>query len=198
MLEGTFFLWFGMMFPLIFSAGPANITMASLGARFGFRRSLAFIAGINVIVLVHALLIGLGAGHFLKLYPGVFHYLQMAGALYLLYLASKFFRSPKPSAGKVSDRVPSFLDGVVLQMLNMKVVAVTMVMFSQFLEAGSGQLLRVGLLSLGLAALTSGATLTWAAGGAWLTRTFASEKSVRVQGYLFGSMLIGVSVWMLV
>ena len=197
MVEDKFFLWFGMMFPLIFSAGPANITMASLGARFGFLKSLPFIAGINLIVLVQALLIGFGAGRFLDQYPGVFEYLQITGALYLIYLASKFFRSLTPAAGKASDHVPSFLDGVVLQMLNMKVVAVTMVMFSQFLESGPGQLLQVGLLSLGLGTLTSCATMTWAAGGTWLTRFFASEQSVRVQGYIFGSMLIGVSVWML-
>ena len=64
MVENKFFLWFGMMFPLIFSAGPANVTMASLGARFGFFKSLPFISGINLIVLLHAVLIGLGAGPF--------------------------------------------------------------------------------------------------------------------------------------
>ena len=67
--ENRFLLWFGMMFPLIFSAGPANVTMASLGARFGFLKSLPFISGINLIVLLHALMIGFGAGAFIGKYP---------------------------------------------------------------------------------------------------------------------------------
>lgn len=73
-----------------------------------------------------------------------------------------------------------------------------MVMFSQFLDTESEKLPQVVMLSIGLALLTTGATLTWAAGGAWLTRTFASEKSIKLQGYLFGSMLIGASIWMLI
>jgi threonine/homoserine/homoserine lactone efflux protein len=72
-----------------------------------------------------------------------------------------------------------------------------MVMFSQFLETGPGQLSRMVMLAAGLATLTTCATMTWAAGAAWLTRTFATEKSVRLQGYIFGSMLIAVSIWIL-
>ena len=197
MLESKFFLWFGMMFPLIFSAGPANVTMASLGARFGFIKSLPFICGINLIVLVHALLIGMGAGTILKEYPGIFQYLQYAGSAYLIYLAIKFYRSSQPDIKETADNVPNFFDGIILQLLNMKVVSVTIVMFSQFLDTDSEQILQVLVLSLGIASLTTGATMVWAAGGSWLTRTFASEMSIKLQGYIFGSMLIGVSIWML-
>ena len=93
--ENRSLLWFGMMFPLIFSAGPANVTMASLGARFGFLKSLPFISGINLIVLLHALMIGFGAGTFIGKYPVLFRYLQYLGSLYLIYLAFKFFRSSR-------------------------------------------------------------------------------------------------------
>lgn len=196
-MENKFLLWFAMMFPLVFSAGPANITMASLGARFGFATSLPFICGINLVVLLHALLIGFGAGTFLEKYPDLFRFLQYAGSAYLIYLAFKFFRSARPEAKRLSDSAPSFLDGIILQMLNVKVVTVTMVMFSQFLETGPGQLSRMVMLAAGLATLTTCATMTWAAGAAWLTRTFATEKSVKLQGYIFGSMLIAVSIWIL-
>lgn len=198
MLENKFLLWFGMMFPLIFSAGPANVTMASLGARFGFFKSLPFIGGINLIVLVHAFLIGLGAGTFLQRYPGIFQYLQYAGSAYLIYLAFKLYRSSRIEINEIADNVPNFFDGIILQLLNMKVVSVTVVMFSKFLDKDSGQMVQVIILSIGLTSLTAGATMAWAAGGAWLTRTFASEKSVRLQGYVFGSMLVGVSIWMLI
>lgn len=199
MFESQFFLWFGMMFPLVFSAGPANVTMASLGARFGFLKSLPFITGINLIVLLHALLIGFGAGRFLEEYPGMFRYLQYAGSAYLIYLAFKFYK-PRPSGTGESpmESVPGFFDGIILQLLNVKVITVTMVMFSQFLNTDSGQLSRIMMLSFGLASLTTGATMAWAAGGAWLTQKFAFEASIRWQGYIFGSMLIGISVWMLI
>ena len=197
MIESNILPWFGMMFPLVFSAGPANVTMATLGARFGFYKSLPFIFGINLIVLLHALLIGFGAGAFFESYPEFFKYLQYVGSAYLIYLASKFFRSSRLEIKEISDGAPNFLDGIILQLFNMKVVTVTMVMFSQFLDPDLGHLSQVTMLSVGLALLTTGATMTWAAGGAWLTRTFASEKSLKLQGYIFGSMLICVSIWML-
>ena len=198
MFDNNFVLWFVMMFPLIFSAGPANITMASLGARFGLLKSLPFILGINLIVLLHALLIGLGAGTFLEKYPAIFQYLQYAGSAYLIYLAFKFYRSSRPEINDIKDNVPNLFDGIILQLLNMKVVSVTIVMFSQFLDADSGKMAQIMILSLGLASLTTVATMAWAAAGAWLTQTFASETMVRSQGYIFGSMLVGVSVWMLI
>ena len=197
MYEDKFFLWFGMMFPLIFSAGPANVTMASLGARFGLLKSLPFIFGINLIVLLHALVIGFGAGKFIVKYPEIFRYLQYIGSLYLIYLAFKFFKFSRLKAKEISKNAPTFVDGIILQMFNMKVVTVTMVMFTQFMDKDSSQLSKIIILSAGLAFLTICATMTWAAAGSWLTRTFASESSYKLQGYFFGSMLICVSVWML-
>ncbi|MBG0774960.1 MAG: LysE family translocator [Desulfovibrionaceae bacterium] len=198
MLENKFLLWFAMIFPLVFSAGPANVTMASLGARFGFARTLPFIVGINLIVLLQSLLIGFGAGAVLQRYPAVYRYLQYGGALYLLYLASKFLRASRVATGGVADNAPCFTDGVILQLLNMKVVTVMMVMFSKFIDTRSSQVSQVILLSVGLTSLTGGATMTWAVCGAWLTRLFASKRNVRLQGYVFGGMLVGVAVWMLV
>ena len=197
MTENMFFPWLGMMFPLLFSAGPANITMASLGARFGFYKSLPFILGINLIVLLHALLIGFGAGAFMEKYPQIFRYLQYGGSIYLLYLAVKLFRSSRLDVKKLADSAPNFMDGIILQLLNMKVVTVTMVMFAQFMNTDINKTHQIFLLSFGIFSLTTGATMTWAAGGAWLTRKFASEKSVKLQGYIFGGMLVGVSIWML-
>ncbi len=198
MFDNKLLLWFGMMFPLMFSPGPANVTMATLGARFGLIRSVPFICGINLIVLLHALLIGFGVGTLIENYPEIIKYLQYAGSVYLVYLASKLFKSSRPEIKAVADSVPNFFDGVILQLLNMKVVTLTMVMFSQFLDTDTAQISQVTMFSFGLASLTTGATITWAAGGAWLTRKFASEESIRLQGYVFGSMLVAVSVWMLV
>jgi threonine/homoserine/homoserine lactone efflux protein len=34
-----FILWLGVMFPLVFSPGPANIVFAASGAKVGVKRS---------------------------------------------------------------------------------------------------------------------------------------------------------------
>jgi len=197
MLENDFFLWFGMIFPLVFSAGPANITVASLAAHFGFYKALPFILGVNLTVLAQALLVGFGADTLLNSYPLLFQYLKYVGSAYLIYLAFKFFRWSCPEVKALPNNVPNFFDGFILQLFNMKVITVIMLMFSQFLDTENRQLTQVVMLSVGLAWLTIGANLTWAGGGAWLARKFASEKSAKLQGYIFGGMLICVSIWIL-
>ncbi|NJM15396.1 MAG: hypothetical protein HC896_08480 [Bacteroidales bacterium] len=44
-------LWFSVMAPLAYSAGPNNIMCASLGSKFGMRSVIPFIAGMNTTVL---------------------------------------------------------------------------------------------------------------------------------------------------
>ncbi|WP_461534764.1 LysE family translocator [Spongorhabdus nitratireducens] len=199
MLESKFVLWFGMMFPLIFSAGPANVAMAALSAKQGFFRLVPFLSGINLTVFVQAVLIGSGAGVLLGAYPRFFYFLQYLGSIYLIYLAYKIISQPlSGEVNESSDTSLGFLDGIILESLNVKLISVTIVMFSKFLDSTSTQLFQVLLLSLGIAVLTTGATVSWALGGSWLQRKFASEQSERIQRYVFGGMLICVSLWMIV
>lgn len=196
MEEGKIFLWFWTMFPLVFSAGPANITLAAFGVRFGLLKSLSFIAGVNIIVLLQTVLVGFGLNRFLGNYPEFFNLLQIAGAAYLVYMAFKFFKSKQISSTYI-DEIPTFRDGVVLQLLNMKGLVMITVMFSQFLDKDIMQLLQVSILSIGLLALTTVAMILWTIGGEWLIGRFSSQANERLLGYVFGSMLLGVAVWML-
>ena len=197
MFESKFFLWLGMIFPLVFSAGPANIAMASLGGQFGLGKSMPFILGINLIVLLEAFAIGLGIGDFIKNYPVLFKYIKYAGSLYLIYLAYKLFYLSQANSKESKLNPPSFFDGVILQLLNIKVMTVIFVMFSQFLDINSNQILQVSILSFGISILTTCATISWAFVGASLSQKFMSKKSVKFQGYIFGTMLICVALWML-
>lgn len=197
MFEHSFFLWFAMLFPLIFSAGPANITMASFGGRFGLYKLIPFILGINLIVLIQTASIGFGAEILLEKYPIVFKYLKYIGSIYLIYLAVKLIKSSKTNTNKATSLIPSFFDGVILQSLNVKVITITTIMFSQFLNTSINQTVQIIMLSIGMTAMTTVATITWAFTGAVLMEVFISDKSVKLQGYFFGTMLIIVAIWML-
>lgn len=184
------------MIPLVFSAGPANIMLAAFGSRFGFAKTFPFLSGILAVMASQVILVGMGIDQFLRVYPRLLHLIQAAGAVYLVYLAYKFFKSTQVETVSV-EREPSFMDGILLQGLNMKGLVINTVMFSQFLTVDEAHWMQVLLLSGGLIVLATSSMVTWTLGGAWLTRRLSSYATSRMQGYVFGCMLLGVAVWML-
>jgi threonine/homoserine/homoserine lactone efflux protein len=84
-----FLLFFGLMFPLVFSPGPANIVFAMSGIRQGVRGSIPLIIGVDLVFIIYSLLIGFGLGEILQLYPSLIFILQLLGSLYIVYLAYK-------------------------------------------------------------------------------------------------------------
>ena len=197
MTYSKLFMCIGIMFPLAFSAGPANVMMAALGARFHFAKTVPFIMGVSFMVLLQSLAVGFGSSEFIYNFPSLFRYLQVGGALYLLYLAYRFIRSSHTDASDATKAVPKFRDGMVLQVFNMKVLAYILVLFSQFIDVNLPKSEQVILLSVGHFTLVMVANSTWALGGEWITKTFASNTSTRLQVYVFGSMLVGVALWMI-
>ncbi len=187
----------GIMFPLAFSAGPANVMMAAFGARYRFAKTTPFILGVSFVVLLQSIAVGFGASAFVDTYPGLFRYLQGAGALYLVYLAYRFIRSSETEVSNAANSSPKFRDGMVLQLFNVKVLTYILILFSQFIDVKLPKTNQVILLSLGHFVLVLIATSSWALAGEWITKTFASGTSARLQGYVFGSMLVGVAIWML-
>ncbi len=197
MTYSKLFMCMGIMFPLAFSAGPANVMMAAFGARFRFAKTIPFIMGVSFVVLLQSFAVGFGSSEFIHHYPGLFRYLQIAGALYLLYLAYRFIRSSHSDTSEAIKAPPKFRDGMILQLFNMKVLAYILVLFSQFIDVSLPKAEQVILLSVGHFVLVLSATSTWTLGGEWLTKTFASKTSSRLQGYIFGSMLVAVALWMI-
>ncbi len=62
-MNSSFFIsWFAVMFPLVISPGPANVMFAASGAKFGIKKSIPLMIGIDLIFVVQSILIGFGLG----------------------------------------------------------------------------------------------------------------------------------------
>lgn len=98
--------------------GPNNVLLTSSGANFGYRRTLPHILGIVIggAGLTMAACLGLGA--LLSAWPVLRRGLQVAGALYLLWLAWRLWGS---AVGRAEMRRPlSFTQGAAFQLVNPK------------------------------------------------------------------------------
>lgn len=191
-----FLLWFGVIFPLVFSAGPGNVLCAVCGATNGFKKSIPFVLGLNLVYTSYALLAGFGLASILKTYPKVFLVVQILGVLYIFWLGYKFL-GRKGIQRKNSSTNLKFIDGVISQALNIKGISIVLTMYSQFLDKDQSIVYEVFTLSFALLLLNLFTHFTWVYGGSWMAKRFASNYAVQIQSKIFGTMLIAISFWLL-
>ena len=190
--------WFGLMFPLAFSAGPNNVLCASSGMRFGIRKTLPFIAGINTSILLYSLLIGFGMDRLLDHLPWLFPVIKYAGSAYLLFLSWSFFRTKNKQEDQ-DDHVfkPGFMSGFTVSLLNPKLIYALAIMFARFSPNTNENFQGIISLTFLVILLSASAHFTWLLGGNFLSGKATSGNSLKLQNYIFGGILFLVAVWML-
>lgn len=182
------------LFPLAYSPGPGNVFFAANSARFGFRATIPANAGYHVATWIVTAGIGFGFLAALERFPGIFVVLKVAGSLYVLWLAFRMFRAGTVSA--VRDARPAgVLDGVLLLVLNPKAYVIIALMFTQFLEGSD--IAAVVLITTVFTVNNLVAFSVWALVGDRIAGVFRTPQSARRLNTLFGAILAGVAVWML-
>ena len=187
--------WFLTFFPITISPGPANLVLSSTSAQVGTRRTLPLMWGIVAVFTLQIAVVGVGIGELVFRFPHLFIIFKVLGALYLFYLAARFFRS---SGMKTSQEEKlGFREGALLQFFNFKALSVPLIMYTQFLEPSASTRLQIVVLTIALFGLIIGSLLAWVMGGSLLQQIFKSEFGVKWQGKIFGVLLAAVAVWIL-
>ncbi|MFA8384522.1 MAG: LysE family translocator [Pelagibaca sp.] len=185
------------LFPLAYSPGPGNMLFAANGAVFGFRATLPASAGYHVATWIVTLGLGLGLMSLLEAWPMLFPALKALGAVYVLWLAVKLWRAGSTKTTQAA-RPASFVDGVMLLLLNPKAYVIIALMFSQFLSPTDPQVLAAVLLITTVFTLNNlVAFSTWALIGDTLARAFRDDQRAVWLNRGFAAVLAGVAVWML-
>ena len=185
------------LFPLAYSPGPGNMYFAANGARFGLRATIPANVGYHIATWLVTLGIGFGFALALQRLPTLFTIIKVAGSLYVLWLAWKLFRAGV--LDKTQEAEPTrFVDGVVLLLLNPKAYFIIALMFSQFLQAQTGdQFTTVLWISTIFTANNLVAFIVWAMIGDRISQRFRSKNNAKTLNAVLGITLAAVAVWML-
>ncbi len=183
------------LFPVIsyvlittFTPGPSNISSASMGVLHGFRSTMSFLAGLAAGVFLVMILSGWISSTVLASFPILEPLLRYLGAAYVVYLA---FGMLKESYTFNADHAKpmGFGHGIVLQMLNPKLLVYAFTLFSAVLAPwikSTAQLLwAVSLLT----ATSFFATAVWALFGTAI-KTHLHSPRVKAALNIFLSMLL--------
>lgn len=122
---------------LALSPGPDNIYVLVQSLTNGKRFGMATVCGLISGCLVHTTLLAFGLSVVIKTSPKLFFSIKLAGALYLLFLAYKVFKSDTRIA--IASNAPRktlkqlFVQGFFMNVLNPKVTLFFLAFFPSFL-----------------------------------------------------------------
>lgn len=174
--------------PLALSPGPANILCLSIASIKGFKGTLKFIAGLQVLPFFYALIIAFGAGALLTRYHYITDLTKVAGSLYMLYLAVSMLKS-QSVISQVKTINNSFTYGVLAQGLNPKNIAIIMTIYSVFSTQAEDYRYGV-LLAIIITLCNLLSHLLWSG----LAKFIQNSPLTKYQDQFFGALLVVATV----
>jgi threonine/homoserine/homoserine lactone efflux protein len=185
-------------FALIVVPGPAVLYIVAQSIDGGRTAGLLSALGVAVGGLVHATAAAIGLSALLLSSATAFTVVKLAGAAYLIGLGLYTLLVRKEDAGEAvrSERRlrRSFVQGVVVNVLNPKTALFFIAFLPQFVDRDAGsaaaQLLVLGLVFVGLAVVSDS---VWAlAAGTAASRLRASPRFLAARRYVSGSVFVGL------
>lgn len=192
----TAIIWLSLMIPLIFSPGPANLSVAGLAAKKGLQGAIPFIAGISTINIGLLLVIGFAFGQLHNTAPTIFKLIEFFGAIYVCYLGKCFLKPAADKNDKPLELNLGYKNGLILQLLNGKFYPTVIMMFTSFLNNPQSYELDVIIISVMLTLLAIISYILWGTIGTLITSSLDSKKADFVQRYIFGGMLLAIGLWL--
>jgi homoserine/homoserine lactone efflux protein len=181
---------------LILTPGPIVTLVISTGATRGVRAALVTVAGTSTgnAVLLAAIALGLGwvLGHAVYL----FEVLRWCGALYLIWLGVRAWRSAGRPQEEPRGHQVHFWRGFAVALSNPKTLAFFSAFLPQFVDPGrpaARQLALMCAVSVLLAALSDSC---WAIASGMGRSWFARPRRVGLLRRLSGLTLIGGGIWL--
>ncbi|SDX03558.1 Threonine/homoserine/homoserine lactone efflux protein [Litoreibacter albidus] len=120
------------IFLLIITPGPGVLSLAGVGAAFGFRAGWRYLAGLFFGTNLVALAVVTGLGALILADPVIRFVLLALSTGYLLYLAARIALAGTSIAFSPASRQPGIRDGLLLQAVNPKAYVVNTTLFTGF------------------------------------------------------------------
>jgi threonine/homoserine/homoserine lactone efflux protein len=195
---GTLALFSLAALALIVVPGPAVLYIVAQSIDGGRTAGLLSALGVAVGGLVHATAAAIGLSALLLSSATAFTVVKLAGAAYLIGLGlyTLLVRKEDPAEAVRRERRlrRSFVQGVVVNVLNPKTALFFIAFLPQFVDRDAGsvaaQLLVLGLVFVGLAVVSDS---VWAlAAGTAASRLRASPRFLAARRYVSGSVFVGL------
>lgn len=197
MVSNLILLWLAA-FPLMGSPGPATMSLAAMGAAFGGRRSLHYLAGIITGTFGVLVMIATGVTGLILAQPALVTAITIAAAAYILYLAFRIATAPVVSKQLTASRSPSFYSGFVLAIANPKAFAAIGAVYSGSTAVQNDLVLDAFAKIVALTIVIVTVNSAWLFFGSAFSSLLTNPGTARIANVTFAVMLVGSVVLALV
>jgi len=189
-----FLTFIAAAFALAGSPGPNTLSLAAVGAAFGYRRGVGYMLGLNLGMLIVIALVGSGVAGLLFVLPGAAPVITTLAAAYFLYLAYKIATAPPLTEPDAGHKPPSWIAAIFVSLANPKAYAAMAAMFSGFTLATTPTADTTAKVATLLAVIVV-VNLVWLLAGAALTPFLRNARTSRVINVAFAvALLVSVGV----
>lgn len=143
-----------------FTPGPNNISSTSMGVLYGYKSTLKYLLGIATGFFIVMLLCGLVSTSLLIVFPKFEKVLRVLGAVYIVWLAVETLRESY-NFSKDDQPLLGFVRGMLLQLLNAKMIIYGMTLYATFLAPLVNQPHYLIISAFGLAILAFISVSMW-------------------------------------
>lgn len=164
-MDTNFFTLASFVVITSFTPGPNNISSASMGILYGYKKTLNYLAGIVTGFFLVMIVCGWISATLREILPSFESILRLIGAIYILWLAYHTFRASYAFDESQQARL-GFVNGFFLQLLNPKSIVYALTLYSTFLGGKISEVLPLFLSALALATVGFCAVSTWTLFGA--------------------------------
>lgn len=180
---------------LVIVPGPSVTVIIANSLRHGQRAGLLNVAGTQAGLAIMLAVLAVGLQAIVAGMAGVFDWIRLIGAAYLIWLGVKLLRSDGTMGRAETARGSFFWQGFMVILSNPKALFFFGAFIPQFVDPEGDPLVQtlvLGLTFMVVATVFDGAYALLAGGaGRWLTR-----RRVRVLEVASGCCLIGGGVWL--
>lgn len=197
-MEGSLILLWLAALPLMGSPGPATLSIAGVGAAYGVRAGLPFLAGICVGTTVVLIAVATGVTGLVLSVPALSNAVTIAAALYILYLAWRIASAPVPGDANAETRPPAFGNAFLLAIANPKAFAAIGAVFSGHSLVPEDPFLDAGLKVAALIVVIVSVNVLWLAFGSSFSLLLRNPRAGRIANIGFAVLLlisVVLAVW---
>jgi cysteine/O-acetylserine efflux protein len=148
-----------------------------MGVLYGYKRTLPYTLGIAVGFFVLLSLCGLLSGFLLEKIPAFEQVLRIAGAVYILWLAWHTLRASY-NFDEEKQKPLGFIQGVLLQLLNVKAIVYGLTIYSTFLADQISSKLFLFVSAVIFSILSFSSVTLWTLFGAGI-RKYLNRPKIR-------------------
>jgi threonine/homoserine/homoserine lactone efflux protein len=183
-----------------FTPGPNTTLSTALAANLGLRRALRFVLAVPVGWGVLLCVCTAGVGSLVMAWPMLRLALQSMGVGYLLWLAFKLARTHRLSSADTAALNVGFVQGVLLQFLNIKAWMLALTVVAGWLAGHDDALQRFAVVLPLMLCFGLASNLTYALAGAllreWLSGPDDTHQRLRNFNRCMAATLVVTALWM--